>query len=509
MSYLMGIDLGTSSVKTIVMRHNGQQMALSQCDYSFSTPRPGWAEQDPESWWGATTKTIQEALTLAGILPSELAGIGFSGQMHGLVPLDSNCRPLRPAILWCDQRTVDEVRQIERKIGLHRLGELTCNRISTGFQTATLLWLKKHEPSTYEQITTVLTPKDYIRFRLTGELSTDVTDAAGTLAFDVRCGSWSWALLSELGLRTDYYPSVHLPHSPAGQVLQSAAACTGLKSGTAVYHGGADQVMQAIGNGIVLPGQVSATIGTGGQIFAPLDRPWYDQKLRTHTFNHFDGQSWYLMGASLCAGLALRWLRNQVLGGQSYRELDRMAASVPAGSDGLFFLPYLAGERTPHMDAEARAMFAGLTLRHGQAHLVRATMEGVAYTMCDGLDILRDSGQAVRQIIASGGGAQSPLWMQILSDVFQVEIKLSKMAEQAAVGAAMTAGVGCGLYPDYQTAFQEVVRWHDGMYVPDEKRANGYAQGHQIFQELFQANQQLLHACSRTFTTEQATRIAI
>jgi xylulokinase len=493
----MGIDLGTSSVKTLIMDPAGQLMALSQRDYVFDIPQPGWAEQDPEIWWLAAVQTIREALERARIAPQDLAGVGFSGQMHGLVTLDRQGSPLRPAIIWCDQRAAGEVWTIEQQIGLKQLGEWTCNRVAAGFQTASLLWLKTHEPLIYDQTAMILTPKDYLRFRLTGELSTDITDAAGTLALDVRQGRWSTELLAALGLRFDFYPPIALPESPAGQILPSAAEQTGLAPGTAVFHGGADQVMQAIGNGIILPGQVSATIGTGGQIFAPLADAWYDPGLRTHTFNNYDGRSWYLMGASLSAGLALRWLRGQVLNGLSYREMDQLAAGVPQGSEGLFFLPYLTGERTPHMDPQARAMFAGLTLRHGQGHLIRSVLEGVAYALRDSLDILRQLGQPVEHIIASGGGAQSPLWLQIQADVFQAEIKLSQMSEQAAVGAAIVAGVGAGLYPDYRAACQAVVRWHDVRYEPDPATAARYDQGHRIFQSLYPANRSIMAEMGR------------
>jgi xylulokinase len=493
----MGIDLGTSSVKTLIMDPSGQLKALSQRDYAFDIPQPGWAEQDPETWWLAAAQTIREALEQANISPQDLAGIGFSGQMHGLITLDRQGTPLRPAIIWCDQRTAGEIRSIEQQIGLKQLGTWTCNRVAAGFQTASLLWLKTHEPQIYDATSVVLTPKDYLRFRLTGECSTDITDAAGTLALDVREGRWSSELLAALALRSDYYPPINLPESLAGQVSPVAAAQTGLAPGTAVFHGGADQVMQAIGNGIILPGQVSATIGTGGQIFAPLAEAWYDPELRTHTFSNYDGRSWYLMGASLSAGLALRWLRGQVLNGLPYREMDRLAAAIPVSSDGLFFLPYLTGERTPHMDPEARAMFAGLTLRHGQGHLIRSVLEGVAYALRDSLEILRQLGQPADQIIASGGGAQSPLWLQIQADVFQTEIKISQMSEQAAVGAAIVAGVGAGLYPDYVTACQAVVRWHDIRYEPEPAASAIYDQGHRIFQALYPANRSIMAEMGR------------
>lgn len=493
MAYLMGIDLGTSSLKTVIMDRDGHLLAICQKDYAFDIPRPGWAEQDPEVWWQAAVETIRGALAQASIRPADIDGIGFSGQMHGLVALDRNGSPVRKAILWCDQRSTAEVQAIEAHIGRCRLGEIAGSPIAAGFQTASLLWLIANEPDNATRIETLFLPKDYVRFRLTGERTTDITDAASTLALDIRSGGWSDELLREFGLSRAIYPPIHLPHDPAGTVTAPAAADTGLAPGTRVFHGGADQVMQAIGNGILSPGEVSVTIGTGGQVYAPLTGLFHDPLLRTHTFSGHLGNNWYFLGAELCAGLALRWLRQNVLNGIPYSTMDALAASVDRGSGGLIFLPYLAGERTPHLDPLARGLFFGLTLSHSQAHLIRAVMEGVVFGLRDCLDIYRELGQSCRRVIASGGGARSPLWLQIQADILDAEVHTSRMLEQAGVGAAIAAGVGAGIYRDYEEACQTVIQWNETPCRPDPEGVRRYAECHQLYRALYPATRELMH----------------
>ena len=496
MAYLLGVDLGTSSVKTVLMDHHGKLAAICQQEYTFDIPREGWAEQDPVVWWQAAVATIRGALAQAAVSPDDIDGVGFSGQMHGLVPLDRQDQPVRKVIIWCDARSVDEVEDIRRLLGNERLGEITCNQIAAGFQTASLLWMKKHEPALYEKTETVLLPKDYLRYRLTGCLSTDVTDAAGTLALNVRQAAWSDELIRTLGLRRSLYPKIYLPQDFAGEVTAAASAETGLKAGTKVFHGGADQVMQAIGNGIIAPGQVSVTIGTGAQVFAPIASAIYDKQLRAHTFNNFQQDSWYFMGATLCGGLSLRWLRDTVLGGMPYREMDTQVEAVPRGSDGLIYLPYLSGERTPHMDPLARGMFFGLTLKHSRAHLMRAVMEGVVFSLRDCLELYEQLGQSCRRVIASGGGARSAPWLQMQADIFGKEVYTSKMLEQAGVGAAICAGVGAGVYESWQQACDTVIRWNDTPAVPDLKGTARYAEYRELFRALYQSNRELMHRCT-------------
>jgi len=496
MAILLGIDLGTSSVKSILMDETGHLLAIGQEAYSFDIPREGWAEQDPDVWWSASARTIRQALDYARIKPDEIAGIAFSGQMHGLVPLDADGRPVRKAIIWCDQRSSDQVERIRSQIGMERLGEITGNPVATGFQLPSLLWMKEHEPDSMDAVRTVLLPKDYVRYRLTGMMSTDLTDAASTLVFDTRRGVWSDELIQALELPRSIFPDVHLPEDPSGGVSGEAGRETGLAVGTPVFHGGADQVMQAVGNGILEAGQISVTIGTGGQVFAPLSGFSYDPQLRSHTFNHVVRDRWYFLGAALSAGLSLRWLRDQILSGMSYAEMDRVAGQRKPGSDGLVFLPYLSGERTPHMDAEARGLFFGLTLRHGQGHLARAVMEGVVFALRDCLEVYRGLGQRADRVIASGGGAQSPFWLQLQSDILNVEVRTSRMVEQAGVGAAITASVGAGLYAGYREACSQVIRWSDTVYSPDQAAVQVYDAYFKLYQELYVANRTLMHRCT-------------
>lgn len=496
MAYLLGIDLGTSSVKTVLMDRDGNLMAVCQQEYTFDIPTEGWAEQDPLVWWEAAASTIRGTLAKSGIAPSQVDGIGFSGQMHGMVPLSRDGLPVRKAIIWCDQRSAAQAEEIRTLIGNRRLGEITCNRMAAGFQTASLLWLKEEEPRSYEKTGLVVLPKDYIRYRLTGELSTEITDASGTLAFHVCLGEWSDECIRSLGLRRELYPPVFLPDSPAGTVTAAAAKETGLAPGTKVFHGGSDQVMQAIGNGITRPGQVSVTIGTGAQVFAPLTGPAYDPKLRSHTFSNYYKGGWYFLGATLSGGLSLRWLRDVMPDGMPYQELSRLAASVPRGSGGLLYLPYLAGERTPHMDSYARGMFFGLTLSHGRPHLLRAVMEGVVFSLRDCLGILSGMGQSCGRIIASGGGAKSAPWLQMQADIFNKEVITSRMPEQAAVGAAITAGVGAGVYSGYDEACDTVIKWNDETFLPDAAGVRRYEDYYQLYRTLYPANREAMHRCT-------------
>lgn len=506
MAYLLGIDLGTSSVKSVLMDQEGKLAAICQQEYTFDIPREGWAEQDPEVWWQAAAATIRGVLAQSAVPPRSIDGVSFSGQMHGLVPLDRSGAPARKAIIWCDGRSVQEVEDIRNTIGPEKLGEITCNPIAPGFQTASLLWMKRHEPEQYARTETVLLPKDYLRYRLTGVLSTDVTDAASTLALNVREGRWSDTLIQQLGLRRSLYPEIHLPEDFAGEVTAEAAAQTGLAEGTRVFHGGADQVMQAIGNGIIAPGQVSVTIGTGAQVFAPISRPDYDPQMRTHTFNHFCANGWYFMGATLSGGLSLRWLRDTVLDGMPYREMDSLVEKIPRGSEGLVFLPYLSGERTPHMDPLARGMFFGLTLNHSRAHLMRAVMEGVVFSLRDCLEIYAQLGQSSQRIIASGGGARSAPWLQMQADIFDREVYTSKMLEQAGVGAAICAGVGAGVYESYGQACDTVIRWNDVPAVPDPEGAARYRDYYALYRDLYAANRELMHRCTQLSRKESGMR---
>ena len=496
MDVLLGIDIGTSGTKSVLIDTKGQILSIAHRTYTFDTPHAGWAEQDPEIWWQATAGTIREALDGVGIAPSKIRGVGFSGQMHGLVPLDEDRRPIRPAILWADQRSASQVRWIYDRVGRERLARLTGNPVATGFMAASLLWMRENEFDQFRQIRTVMLPKDYIRMRLTGEIGTDSTDASSSLLFDTAGRQWSVELLDLLDLDRGMLPDVGESQALAGKVTEDAARSTGLSQGTPVVLGGGDQPMQAVGNGLVSPGVASSTIGTGGQFFTPAERPAYDPELRTHTFCHAVPGMWNIMGASLCAGMALRWFRENVADGISFEELSDAASSVSPGSEGLIFLPYLVGERTPHMDPNARGMFFGLTLQHTRAHMVRAIMEGVTFALRDSMEIFRGLGLRMDRILASGGGARSPVWRQIQADVFGRKLYTTSVQEQASLGAALVAGAGVGIYTSVVEACRKAVRTDDTPTDPDPKRAERYDRMYEIFQELYRNNRDSFHNLS-------------
>lgn len=491
MSYLMGIDLGTSSVKALVIDYNGNTIAIGQEAYPISTPHEGYAEQDTEIWWKATVKSIRSVLANPEVDSSQITGIGLSGQMHGMVLLDKRFNVIRPAIIWCDQRSKKQVEEIYRTIGRKELGECTLNPVATGFQTASLLWIKENEPEYYEKIYKVILPKDYIRLRLIGEIGTDITDASSTLAFDTARREWSLHIIDKLGLNAEIYPDCGLPEEIAGRVTEKASQETGLKAGTIVTLGGGDQPMQAIGNGIVAVGMVSSTIGTGGQIFTPVDKPVYDPLLRTHTFCNAAENSWNIIGASLCAGLSLKWFHQNVYQKGDFKDIDIEAEKLPPGSEGLIFLPYLTGERTPHMDPCARGVFFGLSLRHNSIHMARAIMEGVVFALRDSLEIFKELGIKMDKVIASGGGAQSGLWLEIQADVFGREVYTTKSKEQACLGAAITAGIGSGVYSDIREACKTIVKLNDRVIQPDKYRCSIYDHFYGIYRELYLRNKDL------------------
>lgn len=491
MSYLMGIDLGTSSVKTLIIDLDGTIKGTGQEDYSFEIPCEGFAEQHPETWWKATVNTIRDAIIMAGISAGEIKCIGFSGQMHGMVLVDKNFNVVRPAIIWCDQRSKSQVEEIYEKVGRNELGRLTLNPVATGFQTPSLLWIKQNEPENYEKTFKVLLPKDYIRLKLTGEIGTDITDASSTLAFETAEGQWSEKILRILGLDIEKYPLCKMPFDIAGTVTQAAAKETYLEPGTKVVFGGGDQPMQAVGNGIVSPGIVSSTIGSGSIIFTPSDKPVYDTELRMHTFCNAVPKIWSIMGASLCGGLTLRWLKENIIQSGDYKSIDAKAGKYPPGSEGLLFLPYLGGERTPHMDPYARGIFFALTLKHTSDHMARAVMEGVAFALRDSLEIFRNLGIKTNKVIASGGGAKSSLWLKIQADIFNQEVYTTKMTEQACMGAAIMAGVGAGYYSSIPEACNQVVKHNSEPIIPDRNNADIYDHYYGIYKELYERNKDL------------------
>ncbi|MBE9566832.1 MAG: xylulokinase, partial [Proteobacteria bacterium] len=440
--YVLGIDVGTSGTKAVLVDASGQVVARSTHEYPLHTPRPGWAEQDPTDWWRATVSAIRDVLSASEVRPEEVRGLGLSGQQHGSVFLDKNGEVLREALLWCDQRTAAQCDWIHETVGFDTVVAETLNPVLTGFQAPKIVWLRDHEPQLYERLKTILLPKDYIRYRLTGQFATEVSDAAGTSLLNVGRRQWSEVMLKGLGLTRDMLPPVYESPVASAAICETAARKTGLRVGTPVAGGGGDNACSAVGNGVIEEGIVAVSVGTSGTVFAPMREPKMDPKLRVHTFCHAVPGQWHAMGVMLSAGGSLRWFRDELCGEEKaeaaerglgpYEVITGKAATAPIGSEGLLFLPYLTGERTPHADPHARGVFMGLGLRHTKAHLARAIMEGVCYGMRDSLEILREMELPIEEVRNTGGGARSAFWRQMQSDVFRTPLVAMAIDEGAA-----------------------------------------------------------------------------
>ncbi|HTZ60699.1 MAG TPA: xylulokinase [Acidobacteriaceae bacterium] len=459
MSKLLGIDVGTGGTRALLIDFTGKVVASAIHEHvAFASPQSGWAEQDPHDWWNACQGAVRRLLQESSIPATEITCIGLSGQMHGAVLLDRNDEVLRPALIWCDQRTAAECRWLNETVGPKRLVELTANPALTNFTLTKLLWVRTHEPEIWKRFQSFLLPKDYVRFRLTGERAIDVADASGTLLLDVVHRRWSDAMLQATGLSPSCLPALYESEQIVGRITESAAASTGLKAGTPVVAGAGDQAAGATGMGIVRPGDVSATIGTSGVVFAASDAPVTDPQGRLHTFCHAIPGRWHVMGVTQAAGLSLRWFRDHFAASESYDQLSSQAAGVPAGSGGVLWAPYLMGERTPYPDPDVRAALVGLGADHSRAHVVRAILEGVAFSLKDSLTIFKELGIPVKAIRLGGGGARSPLWRQIQADVYGQGVETVQAEEGAAYGAALLAGVGAGVWPSVDAACDAVVR---------------------------------------------------
>jgi len=468
MAYVIGCDVGTSGTKAIVVSESGEVLSKVMVEYPLSTPHPGWAEQHPDTWVKAAFSAIAGAVKKAGVSPSDVKALGFSGQMHSSVFLDKSGKVLRPALLWCDTRTHQECEDITRKAGISNLRKWVSNPALEGFTLPKILWVKRHEPRTYAKIAQVMMPKDYVRYRLTGEYSTEVSDAAGTLYFDVKNRRWSKELLSRLGIPPSWFPRVVESQEICGRLTASAAKALGLKSGTPVVGGGADNTCGAVGNGIIQKGDVMASLGTSGVFFAHSDRVKVDPGLRAHSFCHSVPGKWYLMGVMLSAGFSLRWYRDGLglteketarrAGKDPYNVLSDLAKKAPEGSEGLLFLPYLMGERTPHKDPNARGAFIGVSARHGRAHFARSVFEGITFGMRDSLEIFRELKVPIRRVVATGGGAVNPFWRQLQADIYGEEVVTVSSQEGPAFGAAILAMVGAGLHASVPSACSKLIR---------------------------------------------------
>jgi xylulokinase len=502
MTIYLGIDIGTSGTKTLAINDRGKILAQALATYPCYHPKPLWSEQDPEDWWQATVRTVRAVVKKAKLKPADVRAIGLSGQMHGSVFLDKNNRVVRRALLWNDQRTAAECEEIERRAGgRKKLIEMVANPALTGFTAPKILWLRNKEPKNFDKTVKVLLPKDEIRRRLTGEFAAEVSDASGMLLLDVVRRRWSKELLSKLELDSSLLAPVYESEEVTGRLSPETAKMLGLSTDCMVVGGAGDCAAGAVGNGIVRPGVLSTSIGTSGVVFVHSETPQVDPHGRLHTFCHAVNGKWHMMGVTLAAGGSLQWFRNavcQTLANEAkkrkidaYDVLTEEAAVTPAGADGLFFLPYLAGERTPHADPIARGAFVGLTLKHSRGHLVRAIMEGVTYSLRDCLAIIEEQGVAVKQIRASGGGARSPFWRQMQADVFSKTVVSMAADEGPAYGVALLAAVGAGEFNDIDEACEATVK--------TKAQTKPLASARRYYDKAFPLYQKLYHSLREDF----------
>ncbi len=497
MSYLLGIDIGTSGTKTLICDHKGRVLATAMAEHDLSSPEPGWSEQNPKQWWSATCKATKAVLKKAGVNGGQVTAIGLSGQMHGSVFLADDEQPLRPALLWNDQRTAEQCGQIEAKAGgRKKLINMVGNPALTGFTAPKILWVRQHEPRVYDRTRHILLPKDYIRYCMTGEYATEVGDASGTLLLDVKKRAWNRKLLELLDIDAALLPRCYESHEVSGRLHQAGAKALGLKAGIPVVGGSGDQPAGAVGNGIVTSGIASATLGTSGVVFVHSDEPTYDPQGRVHTMCSAVAGKWCVFGCMLSAGGSFQWLRNTL--GQAevaaakrrkvdpYELLIAEAQKAQPGCEGLFFLPYLTGERCPHPDPAARGGWVGLTARHDRPALIRSLLEGVTFGMGDALAIMDRMGIAIRTVRLSGGGARSAFWRQLQADVYGRKVATINSDEGPAYGVAILAGVGTGVWKSVPEACAAVIRETQTL-TPNKKLADLYSRHHAQYQRLYHA----------------------
>jgi xylulokinase len=493
MAVVLGIDVSTTATKAVLVDEDGAVRGIASSEYSFEQPHPLWSEQDPALWWDATIAAIRGVLSSTGAPPSEVAAVGLTGQMHGLVLLDERDAVLRPAILWNDQRTAAECDAIRAALGgRDRLVAITGNDALTGFTAPKLVWVRDHEPDVWRRAAHVLLPKDFVRLRFTGEHAMDKADGSGTILFDLAARDWSPVMLEALRIDPAWMPPTLEGPVVTGSVSRDAAEATGLAAGTPVVAGGGDQAANGVGVGAVVEGRMALSLGTSGVVFAATDRPLVEPAGRVHAFCHAVPGRWHLMSVMLSAAGSLRWFRDSLAPGVPFTALSEEAATVGAGSDGLLFLPYLTGERSPHPDPLARGAFVGLVVGHERRHLARAVMEGVAFGLRDGLDLMVAAGlPAPRQIRASGGGTASPVWRQILADVLGAEIATVDTTEGAAFGAALLGATGAGWFGSVEAATDAVV--HATPVAAPGPDAPAYAELHAIYRGLYPALAPAMH----------------
>ncbi|TJY42439.1 xylulokinase [Cohnella pontilimi] len=483
MKYVIGVDLGTSAVKTLLVDRDGMVRAEATREYPLYHEKSGWSEQEPEDWVKGATESLQELVRQSGVNAEDIEGISFSGQMHGLVLLDEGNRPVRRAILWNDTRTTEQCREIERTLG-DKLLKVTRNPALEGFTLPKILWVRRHEPQTFEAARRFLLPKDYLRYRLTGEIHMDLSDAAGTLLLDVAGRKWSKDVMEAFGLSDEFCPPLIEAGGEVGTLSADAASATGLSPNTRVFAGGADNACGAIGAGILSPGLTLCSIGTSGVILTYEDDADADYRGKVHFFNHGKPDAFYAMGVTLAAGYSLGWFRNTFASGESYDSLLAGVGEVPVGSGGLLFTPYLVGERTPHADSVIRASFIGMDGSHKREHFARAVMEGITFSLNESVDLFRAAGKSVDTIISIGGGAKNPVWLQMQADIFNAEVVALENEQGPGLGAAMLAAVGCGWFPSLGECAQAFVR-RSRTYKPDPASVKRYEELFRIYQNVY------------------------
>lgn len=496
MNYLIGIDIGTSGTKTVLFDEFGGVVSSSTIEYPMQQPRNGWAEQEPDDWWNATLESLKDVLMSSGVDGGDVKGIGLSGQMHGLVMLDQEGSVLRPSIIWCDQRTGKECEQLTQLVGREKLIQITANPALTGFTASKILWVRNHQPDIYQKCRHILLPKDYVRYRLTGDFATEVSDASGMQLLDIPNRCWSQELLDLLDIDRGLLPKVYESPEITGSITSAVAKATGLRAGTPVVGGAGDNAAAAVGTGIVRDGAAFTTIGTSGVVYAHTSKMSIDPLGRVHTFCCAVPGCWHVMGVTQAAGLSLKWLRNTLCAGEvetaknmgidPYFIMDKEAERIPIGANKLLYLPYLMGERTPHLDPDCRGAFLGLSAIHTKADMIRAVLEGVAYSLKDCMEILREMGVRTEEMLACGGGGTSAVWRQMLADLYGCGVKTLETKEGPALGAAILAGVGAGLYDSVQSGCEKVLKVNK-VQQPDLENGKVYDKYYRVYKSIYPA----------------------
>ncbi len=496
MAYILGVDIGTSGTKTVLFSEDGVPVASATYEYPLYTPQNGYAEQDPTDWWNAVVNGIKQVIGESGVAAREIKGIGLSGQMHGLVMLDGDNKVIRRSIIWCDQRTAKEVVEITDKVGAERLIEITANPAITGFTAAKIMWVKNNEPENYEKCRHILLPKDYIRFMLTGEYATEVSDASGMQLLDIPNRCWSDEVLEKLGIDKSLLAKVYESPEITGKITKRVAELTGLEEGTVVVGGAGDNAAAAVGTGVVEDGKAFTTIGSSGVVFAHTSSISIDKKGRVHTFCCAVPGCWHVMGVTQSAGLSLKWFRDNFcwsemetaigMGVDPYYLTDKEAMEVPIGANRLLYMPYLNGERTPHLDPNCRGAFVGLSTMHKKRDMIRAVMEGVSYSLRDCVEVMREMEISVTDMMACGGGGSSPLWRQMLADLYDCPVKTTQNKEGPALGVALLAAVGAGIYSSVPEACKAVIL-PDKVQNPIEENSREYERVYAVYRKLYPA----------------------